>query len=1053
MWRPRGKRKTYTAATLLAVAVLAVAGWLALPVLVERRVVEELRAAGVEVASLNVTAVGPHEARITDVRLGVDGRFSAGEVIASYDLALILGSPIKRVVLRDVRVQGRLDSNGLLFGRLGPRAERGGPLLPASFVEAMPPVEIESGRIDLATPIGPVVLPIHGLLTPKADGSVEAALDVKVESAWGAIDGALALVAQQRRIDADLTIDTGLITSGADIPIAFHGSAKLGWEQGGHPQISAALELRAANIAAADFPAARLTIDMTDARWRGQTTVAEGDGVSNLDATLVVGDPYGEPRLNATGKVNATSSAWIWPVLGLPRPQEGSAQIEFRLEGPLPDGALVKQPIRTASEVIGVLADGNVSGGAKITVSELVFPGAIHIESATGQADINATDGAVSIAEHSGLQVAATVAPDFLGRLGLPPEIEAPLMGRSTGSLALPQPLRLVAGEGTTHAIGTLQFKLGSAAGATLDVRGNGTAVLADDLTVNRFAVDDGMAVLDGLVLPAGAGRVEIKGGIAGTPEQFEGRLKLAGHLSDLRIGGYQADFIDLDVDPSINWADGRLALHLLKNGTATARQVAGGVLAGKLAEVTFPLLVGEAPLLAIDLNDPATPNVAFDLRLGAIKATAPLLIGGPKPLRVALAVPELQWVGTWSAADGHTGALHLSDGSLSLPSLNIAATGVRAEVAIDANKASADLAVARITNLAKPPLHVPLSFTGKAEASDGGLTFTGVLRDRSKRLSSTIRIEHTFASDIGQATLKMAPVTFDADGLQPQDLVPAIGSQVKEVTGKSALAGTIRWSRGKLVSDLELLLKDLSFKSPQADILKLNGVVKIDSLVPFTTKPGQQLAAGMVDVGLPLSDLIAEFHIEKGYRLVIESARLALTGGEVSLPTVEFDLADPRAELTLMVKDVDLAKLLQLAQVEGLAGTGNLAGRIPVSIAGHSVTIHDAALAATGPGTLRYVPTQSAAALLGGGESVDLALRALSNFEYKDLTLTLSREAGGDTVALLHVIGENPEFYGGHPVELNLNISGKLDQILDRGLAGYRIPETIRKRLGDFEE
>ena len=35
--------------------------------------------------------------------------------------------------------------------------------------------------------------------------------------------------------------------------------------------------------------------------------------------------------------------------------------------------------------------------------------------------------------------------------------------------------------------------------------------------------------------------------------------------------------------------------------------------------------------------------------------------------------------------------------------------------------------------------------------------------------------------------------------------------------------------------------------------------------------------------------------------------------------------------------------------------------------------------------------------------------------------------------------------------VELNLNVSGKLDQILDRSLAGYRIPETIRERLGDF--
>jgi hypothetical protein len=227
--------------------------------------------------------------------------------------------------------------------------------------------------------------------------------------------------------------------------------------------------------------------------------------------------------------------------------------------------------------------------------------------------------------------------------------------------------------------------------------------------------------------------------------------------------------------------------------------------------------------------------------------------------------------------------------------------------------------------------------------------------------------------------------------------------------------------------------------------------VVKIDSLVPFTTKRGQQLAAGLVDVGLPLSDLVAEFRIERGFQLVIESARLALADGEVSLPTVAFDLADPQAELVLTVTNVDLGKLLQLAQVEGLDGTGTLAGRIPVSIARHSITIHQAALAADGPGMLRYVPTQSATALLGSSESVDMALQALSNFQYKELTLTLDREPGGDTVALLHVKGQNPDFYGGYPVELNLNVSGKLDQILDRSLEGYRIPETIRERLGDF--
>jgi len=1051
MWKISRRLRTNTAATLLGFAILAAIGWSLLPAFVERRLLDELRAAGVAVAGLKVTSAGLHEARIADVRLGVDSQFSAGEVIASYNLAQILGSPLERVVLRDLRVQARLDSDGLSFGRLGPESDSGGPLLPASVVQAMPEVEIESGRIDLATPFGPAVLPIRGLLMPKGDGSLGATLDVAIESERGTIDGALTLVVQERRIDSDLTINAGSITRVTDIPIAFRGGVKLGWEQDGHPQISAALELGAARVANTDLPPTTLTVDMTDARWRGQATMAQDEGVSGLEATLTVTDPYGEPHLSAAAKINATPSAWIWPVLGMPRPREGSVQLELRLAGPLPDGALVNQPMGTPSEIIDVLADGNVSGGVEITVSDLVFPGVITVESATGQGGINATDGTVSITENSDLRMVAMFAPELLRSLGLPPVLEAPLTGRSTSSLGLPQPLRLTADEGVTHAIGKVQLKFGSAAGAMLDVQANGTAVLADDLTVNRFAIDDGVAVLEGPMPPAAGGRIEIDGAIAGTPEQFEGRLKMGGHLSDLQIGAYRADSIDLDVDPSIHWADGRLAVRLLKSGMATARQMAGGVLAGKLSELTFPILDGEAPLVAIDLHEPATPSVAFDLRLGAIKATAPLLVGGPKPLRVALAVPKLRWAGTWSQAGGQTAVLHLNGGSLSVPSLDLAAGGVGTEVVIDADKASADLAVASITSTAKPPLHVPLTITGKAETSGDELTFTGVLRDRSKRLRSTINIEHAFTSNTGQATLKMAPVTFDPDGLRPQDLVPAIGSQIEEVTGESALAGTIRWKSGNLASDLELLLKDISFKSPQADFLRLNSVVKIDSLMPFTTKPAQQLAAGMVDVGLPLSDLVAEFRIEPGFRLVVESARLALTGGEVSMPKVAFDLADPRAELALTVKDVDLGKLLQLTQVEGLAGTGTLAGRIPVSLAGQSITIHQAALAATGPGTLRYVPTQSAAALLGGSESVEMALQALSNFEYKELTLTLNREPGGDTVALLHVKGQNPDFYDGYPVELNLNVSGKLDQILDRSLAGYRIPETIRETLGDF--
>src|SRR5512134_3819683 len=106
MWKIGRRLRTRKAAALLGLAILAGIGWLLLPAFVESRILEELRAADITVASLNVTAAGLSEARIAEVRLGEDGQFSAGEVIASYNLAEIFGSPLERVVVRDLRVQG-----------------------------------------------------------------------------------------------------------------------------------------------------------------------------------------------------------------------------------------------------------------------------------------------------------------------------------------------------------------------------------------------------------------------------------------------------------------------------------------------------------------------------------------------------------------------------------------------------------------------------------------------------------------------------------------------------------------------------------------------------------------------------------------------------------------------------------------------------------------------------------------------------------------------------------------------------------------------------------
>src|SRR5262249_58414348 len=84
--RPRRRLKSYATAFVLGAAVLIVAAWSALPILIERRLLETLRAEGIAPAALSVAAVGLHEMRIEDVRLGANGDVTAAEIVASYDL-------------------------------------------------------------------------------------------------------------------------------------------------------------------------------------------------------------------------------------------------------------------------------------------------------------------------------------------------------------------------------------------------------------------------------------------------------------------------------------------------------------------------------------------------------------------------------------------------------------------------------------------------------------------------------------------------------------------------------------------------------------------------------------------------------------------------------------------------------------------------------------------------------------------------------------------------------------------------------------------------------
>jgi hypothetical protein len=300
-------------------------------------------------------------------------------------------------------------------------------------------------------------------------------------------------------------------------------------------------------------------------------------------------------------------------------------------------------------------------------------------------------------------------------------------------------------------------------------------------------------------------------------------------------------------------------------------------------------------------------------------------------------------------------------------------------------------------------------------------------------------------------ANLDMGPITFKPDGLQPADLFPRAKSYLGGFSGSVQLAGPITWTKGKAKSEVKLGLEGLTGEAGPVLFQNLNGVIEIDEPWPVSTRPNQVLAMEQFVAGLPMTNALVRFELH-GPQLKIAEGRLQMAGGHASIAPIDIALNAAGQRMTLNIDQLSVSELFKIAGVAGLSGEGAISGTAPITLFPNGIIVDNAQFAAEAPGILRYDASQAPAALSSAGDSVGLALQALSDFHYKELVVSLNRNLTGDAELGLHIAGSNPSFYNGYPVEFNLNLSGKLDEVLRKGLAGYRLPSIIEERLNELQ-
>lgn len=809
-----------------------------------------------------------------------------------------------------------------------------------------------------------------------------------------------------------------------------------------------------------------LTIDgaRIEAAWRDGTVVVDGIGPLPRMAADGGEDAGGPPRLPVDHLRVAGARLLVRSPLGLieavldaTATQRGemltaegnlsatgpglAAEAAFSLHGP-PDRAVpwlgmagrAQLDLTARDATIPGLVEG-IDGYAGFTVD--AQPRGIRVSSA---------EGLVFTARH--LDPAARAAlPDPLAA-----EVEAGVTIVAGG--LIDHPLTVVLAR---HGANSLRLSGSGEASALLGtvtarISGSGSAVV-DGGGVTHLALGQADVVVNGF--PALGGRIHaslLGRDIVGRPDALTLEAETYVLGENLAHAGMTTPRLRLRAAGPVTWQEGLVRVGLTSGHVAVdgPTHLPGADLPHGLdwqvmapeADAVVADLTAETPVLRTHLAIPepalavTSGGLALEGRFASADVDVALPLGGEEP--------------------GRTVALVLRGGTVTAGPLGASAIDVTVREGPEGLAAEADAQVPLLPGEAAPlsakaQAQRPVRLHVSASRAPGApVVFSATARRGDLATLLTAEGRHDLDSGIGRASVRMPRLTF-GDALQPGHLYAPLAAAAVRVEGDVAMQGQVKWTPAAVSPRLEVLLDGLTLHRGFVVLREMHGVVTLTQVWPPRTPPDQVLAVAAIDAGVPFADAEMTYHLDGKGKAVIGAARMKLAEGTIHADPFALPLDGDGARTVLHMTGVRLDPLVELADLGGLTATGTLSGEVPVELRQGNVLFHDGSLRSQEPGTIRYRPAQAPDALAGGGAGVDLMLQALDDFHYSALRLSLSGSAAGDLEVGLHVAGANPALYDGYPLEFNLTLSGALARIIEGSLAGYQVPDRIRRQLERF--
>lgn len=184
-----------------------------------------------------------------------------------------------------------------------------------------------------------------------------------------------------------------------------------------------------------------------------------------------------------------------------------------------------------------------------------------------------------------------------------------------------------------------------------------------------------------------------------------------------------------------------------------------------------------------------------------------------------------------------------------------------------------------------------------------------------------------------------------------------------------------------------------------------------------------------------------------KGAVLTMNKARTTLMGGTLSVSSLRYPIGGRGTiRVPVALDQVSVDQLMQMATGKRVTATGTLSGAVPVlyNLATGAVTVDPGGFRGNGPGVM----SMPADAIPGAGAQLDLVRDILKNLHYDRLSIEVD-QAKGEPVLLMSVEGNNPDIHNGHPVKLNVRLTGDVIDFARQNIMLLTDPTQLLKTQG----